>query len=24
VIGGCCGTGPQHIARLKQLVGGGK
>jgi S-methylmethionine-dependent homocysteine/selenocysteine methylase len=24
VIGGCCGTGPQHIARLKQLIEGGK
>jgi S-methylmethionine-dependent homocysteine/selenocysteine methylase len=24
VIGGCCGTGPKHIARLKQLVGSGK
>ena len=24
VIGGCCGTGPQHIVRLKQLIGGGK
>src|SRR5262245_24002669 len=22
VIGGCCGTGPKHIARLKQLVTG--
>ena len=22
VIGGCCGTGPKHIARLKQLVEG--
>ena len=20
VIGGCCGTGPAHIARLKQLI----
>lgn len=24
VIGGCCGTGPQHIARLKQLIGSDK
>ncbi len=24
VIGGCCGTGPKHIARLKQLVEAGK
>ena len=24
VVGGCCGTGPKHIARLKQLIGGGK
>jgi homocysteine S-methyltransferase len=22
VIGGCCGTGPKHIARLKQLIEG--
>ena len=24
VVGGCCGTAPKHIARLKQLIGGGK
>jgi S-methylmethionine-dependent homocysteine/selenocysteine methylase len=24
VIGGCCGTGPDHIKRLKQLIEGGK
>ncbi len=24
VIGGCCGTGPKHIARLKQVIEAGK
>lgn len=24
IIGGCCGTTPEHIARIKQAVGGGR
>ena len=23
VVGGCCGTGPEHIARLRQLIRSG-